>query len=314
VSLSGIALLLAALFPDVPSMWATAADGPNSTLPDAPQPQNSAPAAKPEADPCQVKYAGAAMGSRAAEAAAAAAGFPAPAAGSHSRDTDEVPCLSSAAFVKNLPIIKKLPIVNWYARFLDGPQVKPMTPSEKAWLAVRNVGDPFNSITILASSAIAVGSNSHSAYGPGMTGFGRYVGVSYTQDITGEFFGTFLIPSIVHQDPHYHRVPTASMKRRIAHAFYQVVWTQGDNGRGMVNYADLVGFAIDDEIGNLYVPGRKTDLPSSASRYGTAMATAPIDNFVSEFLPDVARHIHVQIVVIQRIINQVANKDAAGTP
>jgi hypothetical protein len=261
-----------------------------------------------------VKNAGAAMGSRAAEAAAAAAGFPAPAAGSRSRDTEEVLCSTSATFVKSLPIIKKLPIINWYARFLDGPQVKPMTPKEKAWLAVRNVGDPFNGVTILGSSAIAVGSNSHSPYGPGMTGFGRYVGVSYTQDMTGEFFGTFLIPSIVHQDPHYHRVPTASMKRRIAHALYQVVWTQGDNGRGMVNYADLVGFAIDDEIGNLYVPGRKTDLPSSASRYGTALATAPIDNFVSEFLPDIARHIHVQIVVIQRIINQVANKDAAGTP
>jgi hypothetical protein len=254
------------------------------------------------------------MGSRAAETAAAAAGFPAPEAGSHSRDTEEVLCSTSATFVKSLPIIKKLPIINWYARFLDGPQVKPMTPKEKAWLAVRNVGDPFNGITILGSSAIAVGSNSHSPYGPGLTGFGRYVGVSYTQDMTGEFFGTFLIPSIAHQDPHYHRMPIASMKRRIAHAFYQVAWTQGDNGRGMVNYANLVGFAIDDEIGNLYVPGRNTDLPSSASRYGTALATAPIDNFVSEFLPDVARHIHIQIVVIQRIINQVANKDAAGTP
>jgi hypothetical protein len=58
-----------------------------------------------------------------------------------------------------LPIIKniKMPLINWYARFLDGPQVKPMTPKEKAWLAVRNVGDPFNAVTILGSSAIAVG-------------------------------------------------------------------------------------------------------------------------------------------------------------
>jgi len=29
-------------------------------------------------------------------------------------------------------------------------------------------------------------------------------------------------------------------------------------------------------------------------------------------LPDVARHIHVQIVVIQRIINQVAKTDNGG--
>ena len=90
-------------------------------------------------------------------------------------------------------------------RFTNGPQVKPMTPSEKRWLAARNVMDPFNAVTILGGSAVAVGMNAHSDYGPGMTGFARYVGVSYSQDITGEFFGTFLIPTIVHQDPHYHR-------------------------------------------------------------------------------------------------------------
>jgi hypothetical protein len=189
-----------------------------------------------------------------------------------------------------------------------------MTPKEKRWLAVRNVVDPFNAITILGSSAIAVGANAHSEYGPGMTGFGRYVGVSYSQDATLEFFSTFLIPSIVHQDPHYHRMPNASIPRRIRHSIDQVFWTLGDNGKGMVNYANIVGAAIQDEVNNLYVPGRETNLPASASRYGIGLATAPIDNFVSEFLPDVARHIHVQIVVIQRIINQVAKTDAPGTP
>ena len=150
-----------------------------------------------------------------------------------------------------------MPLIDWYARFLNGPQVKALSPRQKLWLATRNLLDPFNGMTILASSAIDVASNSHCPYGPGMPGFGRNVGVSFTQDMTGEFFGTFLIPSIVHQDPHYHRLPNASIKRRIAHALYQVVWTQGDNGKEMVNYANLVGFAIDDEIGNLYVPGQQ---------------------------------------------------------
>jgi hypothetical protein len=199
-------------------------------------------------------------------------------------------------------------------RFTNGPLVKPLTPKEKGWLAVRNVVDPFNAITILGSSAISVGSDAHSPYGPGMAGFGRNVGVSYTQDITGEFFGTFLIPSIVHQDPHYHRMPNGSISRRIRHAIVQVVWTQGDNGKGMMNYANLVGFAIDDEISNLYVPGEQTNLPSTAERYSIGLATAPIDNFISEFVPDVARRIHVRVVLIQRIINQVAKTPATGSP
>jgi len=204
------------------------------------------------------------------------------------------------------------PATNWFQRFLNGPEVKPLTPFEKGRLAVRNVIDPFNALTILGDAAISVGSDPHMTYGPGMKGFSKYVGVSFTQDITGEFFSTFLIPSIVHQDPHYHRMPNASVPRRVRHAMVQVVWTQGDNGKGMINYGDVVGAAVQDGINNLYVPGRATNLPASASRYGIGLATAPLDNFVSEFLPDVARHIHVQVVVIQRIINQVAKQDGPG--
>jgi hypothetical protein len=206
------------------------------------------------------------------------------------------------------------PVINWYDRFINGPQVKSLTPKEKARLAMRNLLDPFNAITILGDAGIAVGSDAHSPYGPGMAGFGRYVGVSFTQDMTGEFFGTFLIPSIVHQDPHYHRMPNASIPRRVTHAISQVVWTQGDNARGMVNYANLAGFAIDDEISNLYVPGRETDWSATAARYGISLATAPIDNFITEFLPDVARRIHVRVVLVQRIINRVSRTDGPGSP
>ena len=204
------------------------------------------------------------------------------------------------------------PEINWYLRFLNGPGAQPLTPMQKGWLAARGVIDPFNAVTILGEAGISVGADSHSPYGPGMPGFGRYVGVSYTEDITGEFFGTFLIPSVVHQDPRYHRMPHASYKRRTLHAITQVIWTQGDQGNGMLNYANLVGFAIDDEIANLYVPGRQTRASASAQRYVIGLATAPIGNFVSEFLPDVAKRIHVQVVIVQRIINQVAIKENAG--
>jgi hypothetical protein len=201
---------------------------------------------------------------------------------------------------------------NWYERFVNGPHAKALTPRQKAWLAVRNLLDPFNAVTILGEAGISVAADSHSDYGPGFRGFGKYVGVSYTEDLTGEFFNTFLIPSIVHQDPRYHRMPHASYPRRITHAITQVIWTQSDSGKGMLNYANLVGFAIDDEIANLYVPGRDTNASATAQRYAIGIATAPISNFISEFLPDVARHIHVQEVVVQRIINQVARNDSSS--
>ena len=214
--------------------------------------------------------------------------------------------IASPRVVDTVVCVPHLPMINWYARFLNGPQVKALTPLQKAHLAARNLVDPFNLLTIFGEAGIAVAADSHSPYGPGMKGYGKYVGVSFTEDMTGEFFGTFLIPSIAHQDPHYHRMPKATIKRRIAHAIYQIAWTQGDNGKGMMNYANLVGFAIDDEISNLYVPGRATRLTASAQRYATGLALAPTDNFITEFVPDIASHIHVQVVFVQRIVDQVA--------
>jgi len=292
------AILFSFLLASSPRLRAGQAEGSSQpNPPDAPQPQTAAPQT---ANPCEVKNAGGSMAATAAMRALQVS----------SAGSSQAPGPGVVSIVLCVP---HLPVINWYARFLNGPQVKPLTPLEKAHLAGRNLVDPFNLLTVTGEAAISVAANSHSPYGPGFHGYGRYVGVSFTQDLTGEFFGTFLIPSLAHQDPHYHRMPAASLKRRIAHAAYQVFWTQGDNGRGMVNYADLVGFAINDEIGNFYVPGQQTRLTASAGRYGIGLATAPIDNYITEFLPDVARHIHVQIVIVQRIINQVA-RTGAGEP
>jgi hypothetical protein len=304
--LASLALFLAALFLHVRPMWSGQSESPKLWLglPESPQMQPPAHATAPEAGPCQ---AGAGASSGAKPTAIATGTIP----GSSNAATGANPQPGAQPVPAPCP---PKPEINWYVRFTNGPQVKPMTPKEKRWLAVRNVVDPFNAVTILGDAGIAVGYNAHSPYGPGMPGFGRYVGVSYAQDMTGEFFGTFLIPTIVHQDPHYHRMPGASIPRRAAHAILQVVWTKGDNGKDMMNYANLVGFAFDDEIGNFYVPGQQTNLPASAVRYGIAVASAPIENFITEFMPDVARRIHIRVVVFQRIINQVARAGEPGQP
>ena len=284
VSLSVLLILSSALV----CLAQTGASTSHPAVSNSPKPLTHAPAKHPHDQVCVAKPTN-------ASAAAAAEGETAVLAG---------------AGLQPRPCAPHLPIINWYARFLNGPQVKPLTALEKAHLAARNLIDPFNLLTIFGEAAISVADNSHSPYGPGFPGYGRYSGVSFTQDMTGEFFGTFLVPAIFHQDPHYHRMPHASIRRRAIHAILQVVWTEGDNGKPMVNYADVVGFACDEEMNDLYVPGLRTNVPATAARYATDVATAPVDNFITEFLPDIARHIHIHVVLVQRIINQIATTNS----
>jgi hypothetical protein len=196
-------------------------------------------------------------------------------------------------------------ILDPYVRFLDTRVAIPMSPAQKGYLAFRNLSDPFNIATIVGTSAFTIGIDSHTAYGPGWKGFGKNAGVSLLQDATGEFFGTFAIPSITHEDPHYHRLPQASIPRRLLHAVSRTVIAQHDNGSLMPNYSTLLTYPIASEISNLYVPGIHGNVPSTTKRIFIGYALDPVNNVITEFLPDFAKHIHIRVIFVQQILNQI---------
>jgi hypothetical protein len=204
-------------------------------------------------------------------------------------------------------------IFNPYQRFLNTTMPIPLTPKQKGYLAIHNVTDPFNFLTIVGTSAFTIGIDSHTAYGPSWGGFAQSASISLLQDATGEFFGTFLIPSLAHEDPHYHRMPNASIARRTLHAVSRTVIAQSDEGANMPNYAALLTYPIATEFSNLYVPGIHTDAQSTVDRILTGYALDPVNNLVTEFLPDVAKRIHIRVIFVQRILNQVA-ASPPGTP
>ena len=197
--------------------------------------------------------------------------------------------------------------INPYRRFLDSTTPVPLTPKQKGYLAIHDVIDPFNLLTIGLNSGFTIGIDSHTAYGPGLKGFGRNVGYSFSQDATGEFIGTFAIASLVHEDPHYHRMPQAKPLRRLANAIEHVAVAQADDGHTMPNYEVLLTYPISAEISNLYVPGVAGNGPSTVRRFLIGYATEPIGNILAEFLPDFASRFHVRIIFVQNILNQISS-------
>lgn len=194
-----------------------------------------------------------------------------------------------------------------YRRFLNSPVPSPLTPKQKGVLALRNFSDPFNLLTVVGNAAVTIAADSHTPYGPGFEGFGRYTGYSVVEDATGEFLGTFLLCSVFGEDPHYHRIPDARPMRRVLHAISRTIIAQSDNGHTMPNYENLIGYPASAEISNLYVPGVDGNGPSTVARIITGLATDPISNLITEFLPDVAERVHVRVVFVQQIINEVAS-------
>src|ERR1039458_9391372 len=96
-------------------MWSGLPESPELSLPEAPQPQNPTPVTTPTSVPCS-----AANGAKPTPATAGTSSVDgiAPSGANGQPAAQPAPCHPQQT-------------INWYMRFTNGPQVKPMTPSEK---------------------------------------------------------------------------------------------------------------------------------------------------------------------------------------
>ena len=193
-----------------------------------------------------------------------------------------------------------------YQRFLSTNIAVPLNWKQKGYLAVHYTSDPAALGTIIGISAINIAADSHTAYGPGLEGFGKLAGVSLLQNATAETFGTFVIPALVHQDPRYYRMPGRPIGKRILYSVTRSYISRSDSGKPIPNYGVFGAYPIVAELSNLYVPGIESDGPSTVKRIATGLALDPVNNLVNEFLPDLARHVHIRIIFAQQILNNIA--------
>jgi hypothetical protein len=285
--------------PPYPSASVSSSTSPNDSLPDAPNPSAASDADDPPAT-----------------AQPHLASVVALAEASLKNSGNRVPTCDAIRSMRIINFepdqVTRLPkpcaeLINPYQQFLSTKVVIPLTWEQKGYLGLHNVADLANLGTIVGISAITVGIDSHSAYGPGLKGFAKSAGVSLSQDVTGQFFGTFAIPTLVHQDPRYYRMPQASVQRRIFYSISRTFVSRNDDGTTMPNYSTVATYPIASELGNLYVPGIQSDGVSTVKRIAIGLATDPANNLLNEFLPDVAKRIHVRIIFVQRILNNVAS-------
>lgn len=215
------------------------------------------------------------------------------------------------------PARQPMPCINEHPLtiVIDERNAKPLSANQKGELAIHEFTDPANLAVIALESGIGVAVNAHSAYGPGWKGFGKLYGYSLAQDAQGEFFGVYAIPALTHEDPRYRRLGTGSpVHNRILHALSRTIIAEHDNGGLMPNYGTLLTYPISAELSNLYVPGIQTSGTDTLKRIAIGYATDPVGNLIAEFLPDLARRVHVRSVFIQQIVNNVAlNSATMGT-
>jgi hypothetical protein len=110
----------------------------------------------------------------------------------------------------------------------DSKSIRPLTARGKWRLFVKGETDPFTFGSAAFEAGLAQANNDLSGYGQGAADYGKRLGAGLADETAGGFFGTFLFPTILHQDPRYYRIGIGSSKNRLGHALIRPLLTHKD--------------------------------------------------------------------------------------
>lgn len=170
-------------------------------------------------------------------------------------------------------------------------QWHPLTPRQKFQVFVSHTYAPRTFANAAMDAAMDRIENHNSQYAAGFAGAAQRFGVELTKSETNVFFGRFLIPALLRQDPRYFRNPNLPLVRRVLYSMTRVLITRSDTGHAVFNASYVVGGAAAQALNDLYVPGHRQGMLPIEDRLTFALAIDSGFNLVHEFWPDVRRRL-----------------------
>lgn len=179
------------------------------------------------------------------------------------------------------------------------PHKKPHTPlcalsvNEKFHLFTENTFEPVNFLDAGWDAWQAQATNDDPSLGQGVAGFGKRYGIALLDNVSGDFFNTFLYPSVFRQDPRYYRRGSGGFYIRLGYALRHTFVAHGDSGHLMPNYSEWFGTASAKALSNMYHPGNERGFGTVAQRAGISISTDMAYDVAREFWPEITRTLHL---------------------
>jgi hypothetical protein len=168
---------------------------------------------------------------------------------------------------------------------------RPITAHGKFGLFVKDETDPFTIGWVAFEAGLAQSNNDPSEYGQGASGYGKRFGAGLADETSAGFFTHFLFPTVLHQDPRYHRLGEGSLTRRLGHALIRPVLTHKDSGGRTFNWSGILASIAASGLSNVYRPEADRGVGATFSRVGMSLPFDMIDQLVDEFGPDLEKKI-----------------------
>ena len=91
----------------------------------------------------------------------------------------------------------------------------PLTPEQIVHLFLKGNIDPFNWATLGIQAGISQAQNNFPQYGQGVAGYGKRYGAALADSTSSGFFGGFMYPVLLQEDPRYFQLGEGTITPQI---------------------------------------------------------------------------------------------------
>jgi len=169
----------------------------------------------------------------------------------------------------------------------------PLSSKQKFELFAGESVAPSRFLSSAAGAGISQARNSLDGYGQGADGYGKRFGSSMATAGANNFFGTFVISSLLHRDPRYFVTLHGGAGHRIGYALSRIVVARTDEGKDAANWAGMLGPLLAESLANSYLPVKEQTAGRTFRRYGVRIGLNAASNAVREYWPTIFRNLRI---------------------
>lgn len=167
------------------------------------------------------------------------------------------------------------------------PPSQQLSRRQKFKVFVQYTYSPYTFGGAVFDAGLAQATGAWHSYGGGMEGYGKRYGASLADAESGAFFGRFLFPVLLHEDPRYLRSTSRNTMPRIGYALSRVLVTHDDSGNKRANFSLILSAFAASGMANAYYPREERGFGDTAARAGGGLLSTAEMNLLREFWPDI---------------------------
>ena len=166
----------------------------------------------------------------------------------------------------------------------------PLTTRSKFKLFVNQSISPAYVLVAASSAAINQARNVPTDYGQGWDAYGSRFGTNMARASSSSFLGTFLLASLLHEDPRFFPESKPSLWRSLKYSTQRIFVTRNDSGKDVFNTSGLLGPLASEGLANVYLPSSEQTVGKTVTRFAADLAWRVGGNMFKDYWPTFFRN------------------------